>query len=183
MRLKFREEKATQAAVYLLSRNGGSMSHMKLIKLLYLAEREALLRWGRPITFDTYMSMDHGPVLSLTLNKINSDLEPGNVSYWHTYITERVGHEVSLVRDDVTTDALSDAEEQLLEEIFENFGHMTKWEIRDHTHTLPEWQDPEGSSVLIQIRDILLTEGLSDDDVRQIEEAIEAEDYANRVLV
>ena len=32
------------------------MSYMKLIKLLYLADREALARWGRPITTDQYVS-------------------------------------------------------------------------------------------------------------------------------
>ncbi len=46
------------------------MSYMKLIKLLYLADREALARWGRPITTDTYVAMKHGPVLSYILNLI-----------------------------------------------------------------------------------------------------------------
>ena len=36
------------------------MSYMKLIKLLYLADREALAQWGRSISIDTYVSMDKG---------------------------------------------------------------------------------------------------------------------------
>jgi hypothetical protein len=32
---------------------------LKLIKLLYLLDREALLRWGRPVTADRYVSMDN----------------------------------------------------------------------------------------------------------------------------
>lgn len=65
MRTRYREEKATEAAARLLKLRGGAMSHMKLIKLLYLLDREAYVRWGRPVTYDTYVSMPHGPVLSL----------------------------------------------------------------------------------------------------------------------
>jgi uncharacterized phage-associated protein len=62
--MRFNERKATQAAAYLLKRRGGKMSYMKLIKLLYFADRVALSRFGRPITTDRYVSMDRGPVLS-----------------------------------------------------------------------------------------------------------------------
>jgi hypothetical protein len=51
--LKFDERKATEATALLLSLRGGQMHYMKLIKLLYLADRRALLRWGIPITTDT----------------------------------------------------------------------------------------------------------------------------------
>ena len=34
------------------------MSYMKLLKLLHLVDREALLRWGRPVSTDRYVSMD-----------------------------------------------------------------------------------------------------------------------------
>ena len=48
----FDEVKATQAAAKLLKQSGGSLSHMALIKLLYRADREAIRRWGLPITTD-----------------------------------------------------------------------------------------------------------------------------------
>lgn len=67
MRLRFNDRKATQAAALLLQLRGGKMSYMKLIKLLYLADREALLQWGRPITTDRYVSMNRDPVLSRIL--------------------------------------------------------------------------------------------------------------------
>jgi hypothetical protein len=73
MQLTYREPKAAQAAALLLQRAGGTMNHMKLIKLLYLADRRALVQWGRPITFDYYVSMPHGPVLSFTLDRLNDE--------------------------------------------------------------------------------------------------------------
>ena len=49
MEFFFDERKAAQAASVLLERHGGSMPYIKLIKLLYLADREALIESGLPI--------------------------------------------------------------------------------------------------------------------------------------
>ena len=73
MHLQFDETKATQVAAYFFSLRGGQMHYIKLIKLMYMADREALLRWGVPITRDRYVSMDNGPVLSRVLNLITED--------------------------------------------------------------------------------------------------------------
>jgi hypothetical protein len=98
--MRFNQEKATQAAARLLRNRGGKMSYMKLIKLLYLADREALARWGRPITTDNYVPMDKGPVLSHVLDRINEgpgpDEEPG---YWTQHITSSGNYEVTLTDD------------------------------------------------------------------------------------
>jgi uncharacterized phage-associated protein len=68
MNLRFQRKRATQAAARLLDRRGGRMSYMQLLKLMYLADRNAILAYGRPTTYDWYVSMDHGPVLSQTYN-------------------------------------------------------------------------------------------------------------------
>jgi len=44
----------------------GQMSKVKLMKLLYLAERESCRRYGEPISGDTLLSTPGGPVLSTT---------------------------------------------------------------------------------------------------------------------
>jgi len=58
------------------------MSYMKLIKLMYLADREALLRWGRPISTDRYVSMDKGPVLSRVLDLATDGDDPSRPAIW-----------------------------------------------------------------------------------------------------
>lgn len=181
MRLKFREDRTTQAAARLLQLHGGSMNHMKLVKLLYLADREALIRWGRPITFDWYVSMPHGPVLSRTLDLINAQVDPDEPSYWHRFISEREQHEVSL-RGSAPHDQLAPAEEIILREIFKQYGHLNQWQLEDVSHKLPEWQDPEGSSVPIDLRDILRAEGMTEEDITAIEDTLKAEAEASRLL-
>ena len=152
MKPTYREDKATQAAVLFLKLRGGKMSHLKLMKLLYLAEREALLRWGRPITYDSCVSMDHGPVLSQTLNIVHGETQIEGL--WKKSISSPKDNEVEILKDP-GKDKLSDAEEHLIEEIFAQYGAKSRWELRDFTHTLEEWQDPKGSSTRIEYQEIL----------------------------
>lgn len=49
---------------------GGQMEYIHLIKLLYLADRQALEEWSRPITTDRYVSMKDGIMLSRILDHI-----------------------------------------------------------------------------------------------------------------
>lgn len=156
--LHFNEKKATQAASLLLKLRGGKMSYMKLIKLLYLADREALIRYGRPISTDRYVSMDNGPVLSRVYNLAAGGNAPDSPSIWSSEISAPSNYEVSLVGK-AECDELSDAEIELLKETFKKYGSMDRWDLVEVTHKLPEWQDPDGSAIPITYRDILVADG------------------------
>ncbi len=149
------------------------MSYMKLIKLLYLVDREALLRWGRPVTTDRYVSMDQGPVLSSILNLINEGHRPGAPGVWPEYISEPQGYEVALLKE-APADELSRAEEELIEEVFRDHGHKSRWELVELVHTLPEWRDPNGSAVPISYADILAAGGKSPLETATVVEELES---------
>jgi uncharacterized phage-associated protein len=172
MTLQFNEAKTTQAAALLLRLRGGRMSYMKLIKLLYLLDRGALLRWGRAVTGDQYVSMPHGPVLSQTLDLINEGKRPEEESAWAAHISPPEAYEVELLSD-AGDEELSDAEKALISEVFAKYGNLTRWQLRDLVHALPEWQDPEGGAIPISYRDILKAGGKSDLEIASIEEDVE----------
>lgn len=172
MQIRFNEAKATQAAAEFLRLRGGTMSYIKLIKLLYLLDRESLLRWGRPVTTDKYVSMDKGPVLSAVYDLITDEPTPGSHSIWREYITEPSNHEVSLIKAS-ETDELSAAEKELIGEVFQKYGKMGRWEIVDFSHTLREWVNPQGSAFPIEYRDILRVEGKTATEIAEIEEELE----------
>lgn len=164
--MPFNQEKATASAAFLLRLRGGQMSYLKLIKLLYLADREALHRWGFNITTDRYVSMDHGPVVSNIYNLVTID-EREN-AFWSQYITPPLGrYEVALRTEQIPDNQLSRAEEKLLTEIYGTYGTWSRWKLRDFTHSLPEWSDPDGRSTPITIASILKAQGESDDEIAE----------------
>jgi len=130
------------------------MSYMKLIKLLYFADRKALLRWGSPITADTFYSMDRGPVLSRVHDLVTEGASPQEPHFWEQHLQPYGDHEVRMVADP-SNGELSEAEEELLVEVFERFGKLGRWAIVDESHKLPEWEDPQGGRIPIRYADIL----------------------------
>ncbi len=183
MNLRFQHERATQAAARLLASRGGRMSYMKLLKLLYLSDRKALLTYGRPITYDRYVSMDHGPVLSQTYNLMVAEESPTDApSYWRRLISEPVNYEVSLRVALPPHDQLSRVQEDILDAVFSEFGALSRWELVTVVHTLPEWKDPHGSSIPISLRDLLASGGLDDGEVDEIESALLGEEALATLL-
>jgi uncharacterized phage-associated protein len=169
----FNERKATQLASAFIALSGGSLNHMKLIKLMYLADREALLRWDRAITGDAYFSLKHGPILSTTLSMISDGQNPTDEKFWFEYIAKSGDYEVVLAQPCPPYD-LSQAEEELIHEVFAEYGHYDKWELVDHLHRiLPEWQNPGNSAFPIYIEDILKAGGRDEWEVSQIESEIQ----------
>ena len=70
---------------------------------------------------------------------------------------------------------LSKAEMALLEKVFSEYGDRAQWDLVDNVmHKLPEWEDPDGSAIPIQIRDILKHGGKTDLEVAEIERELES---------
>lgn len=177
--LRFNEVKATEAAARLLKARGGKMSYLKLIKLLYFADREALLTWGRPITTDRYVSMDNGPVVSHVYNLIMEEQVPGSESFWRRHISEPSNYKVRLLVDEISSNELSRAEEHLLDDTFTKYGPMGRWELVRISHTLPEWQDPRGSAIPIEYRDIFAAGEKTRAEIIALEEDLASLSYAD----
>jgi uncharacterized phage-associated protein len=80
--LGFRSRKAAQVSALFLARESGRMDKLKLIKLLYLTERESMAVRGRPIFYDEFYSLKDGPICSTALNSLNGELDK---DIWSNY--------------------------------------------------------------------------------------------------
>jgi uncharacterized phage-associated protein len=171
----FSERKVAQMAAYLLSLEKGRMNYLKLMKLLYLADRESMKRHGHPISGDRYVSMDHGPVLSQAFNLIKGAVKFAERG-WNHWIADRADYAVALKRR-VSRDALdelSDADLHVLRGIHAKFGKMDQWKLVDYTHRYcPEWKDPNGSSVPISYETIFKALGRTPAEARKLGAHIE----------
>lgn len=168
------ERKVTQMAAYFLHKRGGRMSHLKLMKLLYLADRESLRLYGFSISGDCLVSMPHGPVLSMTLNLMDGDIE-SRLDGWESLIATKENHELALKTElqADTLDELSKADTDVLEIIWQQFGKLSRWQIRDYTHHhCPEWEDPHGSSNPIRYEKLFQALGRPADEAQRLAEQI-----------
>jgi uncharacterized phage-associated protein len=181
----FNERKVAQMAAFFLGQSQESrMPHLKLMKLLYLSDREAMRAFGGPISGDRLVSMPHGPVLSQTLNLMDGDVEsqPGG---WEEWISDKENHELSLRQplNAVALDELAPAEIDVLKAVWDKFGAMGKWEIRDWTHQhCAEWTDPKGSSFPIQYDALARAVGFDDESAKELAAQIQAEQEIDRIF-
>lgn len=60
-------------ALTVASNQSRTLSQYDIVKTLFLADREHLNEWGRPITYDNYVAMKHGPVPSLAYNLLKAN--------------------------------------------------------------------------------------------------------------
>jgi len=148
MRPWFNVRKAAQMAAFFAKQEGGTINVLKLVKLIYLANRAAMEKFDFPLVNDNLVSMDHGPVNSMTFDYINGFQQDRDA--WEEFVTDRSGYAVGLVNPKLSVDDLDEmsaADLDALNETWQSFGRFEKWAIRDHTHEkCPEWEDPDGSS-------------------------------------
>jgi hypothetical protein len=132
---------------------------------MYLIDRASLLKWGWSMTGDKYVSMEHGLVLSNTLNLITQ--ERFGTSYWKDFISAPMGDYEIELKQQPSDDELSKAEIQLIEEVYKNFGFKNRWKLRDYTHDLPEYVETS-SSIPVPYATVLKAEKMSDEQVDEI---------------
>src|SRR5437868_1618938 len=113
------------------------------MKLLYLADRQALVRFGKPITGDQPVAMAHGPVLSRIYNFVSHKEKGLTQSIWEHFLPRTNSYLYTIkFASTPETSELSPAEVSLIDEIFSQFRGWDEWALVDYTHKLPEWRDP-----------------------------------------
>ncbi len=177
---RFDETKATEVAAILVDKAGGKMSHIALVKLLYIIDREALRKWGRPVSGGSYYSLPHGTVISEVVNLMKRIEGLEDSTFWTDHLT-KVGNEMHLLKG-AGDDELSTAEMKLISEVFETYGQMHKWELRDLTHQFGEWTDPNGFSIPIGIEEILHHVGRSGKEIALLVEELRELEEIDRII-
>ena len=148
MKYQFDEEKATQASAYLLKKYGGNLNYMKLIKMLYIANRKSIVECGEPIVPDLFVSMKQGPVLSGLLDKINYACPETTYSYWSEFLGVASAYTLHLKKNP-GFGKLSRRALRILDEVDLEWHEKSQFDIVKWTHdsdNIPEWTDPGDSS-------------------------------------
>ena len=170
-------KRAAQAAALFLLKAGGTMPHLKLMKLLYAADRESYRIHGAPITRDRMVSMPQGPALSGVHDLMTGKRAEGD---WSAHVGPLRGETLELapgVTEETSMDALSKANRSVIDDVWRRRGRTGPAESAKATHSFSEWEDPRGASKPIE-RYTLLTKGLgmSHEEAQALVEEEEDED-------
>ena len=161
-------EKLMQAAGYILKKYKYRLNYTKLMKLLYLADKEALKESNRSISGDSYVCMKSGPVLSGLYDLIKGKhSDTGAQLAWNTrYSTD--GYDLTANFDRLPEKKLSPFEKRVMDKIDAKFHRKPYDYMINYVHNpdmCPEWKDPGYTSVPLKVEDILKSVGRTDEEI------------------
>ncbi len=158
----FNQLKAIQAVAFLLKQKHPTKSDnfMRVLKLLYFADRESIKETGSPVTGDRFVAMEHGPTLSHLLDLVHQ--RTFDTEEWDKYI-EKNEYEIRLINDPGNS-KLCRYEIDLLKRIWEENRELGEWEVAKKSEKFQEWKknNPGTSSRPIPLSDLLVAVGRRD---------------------
>ncbi|MCE9636021.1 MAG: SocA family protein [Planctomycetes bacterium] len=142
--------RAAESAAYVLERiPDHARTRFHVLKLLYLAEREALARYDRPICGGWYVSMPNGPVMSDVYSCMKGEATAPQQRAWDERITALSGgYHLQRRESQLPTRRLSRADAGVLDEIVRLHGAKTYAQLWSFVHDaehVPEYQAPSGT--------------------------------------
>ena len=133
------EQLAAQMAVAFIAKANRPVARLKLLKLMYLAEREAMRRFLRPIIGDHIFAMREGMALSNTARLARGKGEA--VGEWNQHIVRKA--QGLGLRKGVSAqrlDCLSEDDLGVIQWVWDRYGDKSQDElIQVVHHKLPEW--------------------------------------------
>lgn len=135
MNVQFDKTKALNALLYVANRVRRKDFH-KIFKVIYFADRQHLADWGRPITGDTYIAMEAGPVPSRLYDMLKivrgdsymSDIE----GLSHYFQVENWMYVRPLA--DADLNKLSSNEQKALSDAIGKYAELSYDEIKEKSH-------------------------------------------------
>lgn len=167
MSLKFQPkyDKIVELLLYLAHKRPNA-DHYQAVKFLYLADKEHLNRYGRPITFEKYAAMPYGPVASNAYDLLKNPKK----NFAKFNITELPFERLELDRmvfigkplRSVDHDVFSKTDLAVFNEIITKYGTCSFKDLYDLTHEhfayRHAWdhiRSPEKKSVVMRYEDML----------------------------
>lgn len=143
----------------LLAQRQPGITQYFVCKVFFFADREFLLDWGRPISGDRFVAMEHGPVPSYIYDLLKGETEPDE-------IIDTLNSRVEIVRQDqklkVYTkgknhfEHLHPMEIEYLENALKKYGSMSFGDVRDESHRDPAYREAWAKGGLNNEMDIRL---------------------------
>lgn len=134
MRHEFDPEKAIEAIIYVAKQVGGDM--YLTLKLLYLADKVHLERYGSLLYGERYAALPYGPVPSSAYNIVKYTRGDRDAPLGAEYATEVFGMNDNTIvpKREPDLDVFSKSDVQALDAAVNKYGHLTFGELKRLTH-------------------------------------------------
>ncbi len=159
MEFKFNIKKTIQAIGLLMEKETPPVSGMRLLKLLYIVDKELLLECSRPLTGDMWVITKYGPILSQT-SDLMKEIEENEA--W-TENFEPVGYRLTL-KSKPQRGELCKREIEALINVVNKYRHTSDEELTDLILQFKEFAGnyAERTSSLISWEEVLTAYGKQD---------------------
>ena len=128
-------QKMIQVVNHVIDRYDGRINYTKLIKELYLADKECLLKNGYLITDNNLVCMKMGPVLENLYRLIRGEHANSAIqTKWNSFFYKSSFDLVKLIENRLPEDRLNMNEIQILDDVDNRCHNMTYSELTDMVH-------------------------------------------------
>jgi len=174
-RFNLSPEKCIQGIDLIASRIPG-VTQYYVGKVFFFADKEHLLDWGRPISGDRFVAMEHGPVPSFIYNLLKLDSgQPDEILdnlMCRVSIAQRRNKLCVHSLDKNDFSALSKSDIEYLECSIKTYGHMSFGDLKALSHQDPAYEAAWSLSGLNNEMDVSLWFEKPDEVVAQLSEKI-----------
>jgi hypothetical protein len=137
IKFEFQPEKLIQALTFFAHKGIADLTKLKATKLLFLADKYHLLRYGRPIVGDRYYCMELGPVPSESLDAMNHlvapDELPDETSEYREAFLKKDGTSYPRIqaKREPDLDGFSESDIEALDRTVRRYGSLTADQLVD----------------------------------------------------
>jgi len=145
VRFRVSHEKCIQG-IHWLARHRPGITQYYIGKVFFFADKEHLLDWGRPISGDRYVAMEHGPVPSLIYDLIkDTSGEPDELvdelSSRVEIVARGTTRHVYSKADEAEFPDLSETDKEYLLDALHKYGNMHFDELKRLSHEDPAYNE------------------------------------------
>jgi len=140
LRFRFNAAKFVNAVAYLAQACPNS-TKLTVCKQLYYADKEHLVKYGRPILGDHYYRLEHGPVPTHGLNMLRHQAGPAANALLDKYVSV-IGNSVH-PKQAPDRKVFSKSDLVVLDHVVKKYGKLSAAALRRKTHTESPWSNSD----------------------------------------
>lgn len=128
--MNIQEKKIENIILYFANQSDQkTVDRLKLMKLIWLSDRLHLNKYGRLILKDRYKALPNGPIASKTMEMSKYSLPD---------VYEVDGYKIKSLKE-FDSDFFSKSDLKIMNYVWEKFGQLDTFQLRDYSHLFPEW--------------------------------------------